>query len=84
MREDGGTTTTLNSGTTNTKPTVITGTIPYAGTGTKTKTIRVFIKWVDDTASGATMTDAQDSEFTWDETNRQIKLKIDATFEQKV
>ncbi|MFR7634930.1 MAG: hypothetical protein ACLU07_04640 [Lachnospirales bacterium] len=81
---DGGTTTTLNSGTTNTKPTVITGTIPYAGTGTKTKTIRVFIKWVDDTASGATMTDAQDSEFTWDETNRQIKLKIDATFEQKV
>jgi len=30
------------------------------------------------------MTDAQDSEFTWDETNRQIKLKIDATFEQKV
>ena len=81
---DGGTTTTLNSGTTNTKPTVITGTIPYAGTGTKTKTIRVFIKWVDDAASGATMTDAQDSEFTWDEANRQIKLKIDATFEQKV
>ena len=81
---DGGTTTTLNSGTTNTKPTVITGTIPYASTGTKSKTIRVFIKWVDDAASGATMTDAQDSEFTWDEANRQIKLKIDATFEQKV
>lgn len=50
----------------------------------KLKLLEFFIKWVDDAASGATMTDAQDSEFTWDEANRQIKLKIDATFEQKV
>ena len=80
---DGGTTTTLNSGTTNVKPTVISGTIPYATTGTKTKTIRVFIKWVDNTAEGATMSDTQDSQFTWDDTNRQITLKVDASFEQK-
>ena len=72
---DGGTTTTLNSGTTNVKPTVI--------SGTKTKTIRVFIKWVDNTAEGATMSDTQDSQFTWDDTNRQITLKVDASFEQK-
>ena len=80
---DGGTTTTLNSGTTNVKPTVISGTIPYATTGTKTKTIRVFIKWVDNTAEGATMSDTQDSQFTWDDTNRQITLIVDASFEQK-
>lgn len=80
---DGGTTTTLNAGTTNVKPTVISGTIPYSTSRTKTKTIRVFIKWVDDTTEGATMSDTQDSQFTWNDTNRQITLKVDASFEQK-
>lgn len=29
------------------------------------------------------MSDTQDSQFTWDDTNRQITLKVDASFEQK-
>ncbi len=81
---DSGTTVPLNEGETNTKPTSITGNIPYSASGTKSKTIRVFIEWVDTTANGNTMSDAQDSTFTLNDDNRQIALKVNVDFEQTV